>query len=328
MQVRLRGSFPAPRDYGRLLADVQVDDAMSWHRFVAVRTMAPLGWKFGNLNWDQLVESIIGKSLLKAGYAPQTYDLSGELWCELARAADLSTPDELQFYLTKWGRCDSFVSQLLTGMRTAVASASDLGGWLADYMNTALGRAMGLVQEKVKYRVVDNAAYRTVASMTFASTLVDSPLAGRQPSPSAVRLGNICEILSWHAYEHDRPEYIIGLLYITMTRAIANDAQAVDSRQSAGDHVPYVAPPQPPPLAPSPQQAVESRPSAWTKTFQSDGLWVMTLVCRHCKREENTPGVRDWSDCFRRAEEMGWKKPSSRGWRNVRCPECGQWIVT
>ena len=65
--------------------------------------------------------------------------------------------------------------------------------------------------------------------MTFASALV-------KPSPSAVRLGNIFEILSWHAYEHDRPEYIIGLLYITMTRAIANDAQAVDSRQSAGDH--------------------------------------------------------------------------------------------
>ena len=223
MQVRLRGSFPAPREYGRLLADVQVDDAMSWHRFVAVRTMAPHGWKFGNLNWDQLVESIIGKSLLKAGYAPQTDDLSGELVCELARAADLSTPDELQFYLTKWGRCDSFVSQLLTGMRTAVASASDLGGWLADYMNTALGRAMGLVQEKVKYRVVDNAAYRTVASMTFTSALV-------KPSPSVVRLGNICEILSWHAYEHDRPEYIIGLLYITMTRAIAAIASGGQKR--------------------------------------------------------------------------------------------------
>ena len=156
MEVPFAATLPTPTNRERLLSAVHVDDDMGWHRFVAVRTMAPNGAQFGDLNWRQLVSFIAGCALRKLGCSPQHYVLTAGLWFEIVHRANLASPNALLQYLIAWASVDLYVSELLLGMRSPSGSSADLGGWLADYFKTVLHVALGNAARDAQYCVVCN----------------------------------------------------------------------------------------------------------------------------------------------------------------------------
>ena len=186
MEVSFAATLPTPTDKGRLLSTVHVADNMGWHRFVAVRTMAPVVAQLGDLNWKQLVSFIAGAALRKVGCSPQHYVLTDVLWFQIVHSANFATPDALMQYLVAWRGVDQFVSELLSGMQMPDRSSADLGSWLADYMNTVLYVALGNAARDAQYYVVCNSQVSTLADMTFAC--------GSQYSK--VTLGNMWETLA------------------------------------------------------------------------------------------------------------------------------------
>ena len=330
-------------DMGRPLQRVEVEDVMQWHRFEAARTMLPSDAQLGDLNWKQLVKSLICRAFENTGFRNGTYFVTGDLWTCIASRAGLLSPQDLMRYLVTWGKDDSYISDLLTGVRSTTKSAADLGGWLADYMNTVLRVAMYGARPDVKYVVVDNAAYQSVAQMTF-STVAH----GWSPS-SKVALGNIWETLAWHAYEKDRPEFVIGLLLVTMTRPISDISSSSSTAASAPPPPPpidgvwgtSVQPPPPPPQAPSspphdtvwgtpvqqrpptPPAASPQMPENGSRLHHSGGYWCLALVCweHGCQARAFTPWTLKEADCYENARAIGWGRPSTKPWKHARCPQ-------
>ena len=336
MIVEFVAELPLPLDKGRRLHDVQVDDIQQWHRFEAVRTMAPSFACLGDLNWKQLVKFVIGRALEKAGFAHGRYHVTAELWHLLAARAHLGSPQDICHYLQAWSISDPYVSQLLTGRRRPTRSSADLGGWLADYMNTVFRVAHHGARADAKYVVVDNALYRSVAQMTFTTFIDGAASSVSGPPSSTVALGDIWESLVWHAYENDRPEFVLGMILVTMTRAIANVPSTAASSSCNASFGSPLQPPPPPPFAPTASPAPPPPPpppSSWsaappasarpceTQVHQLGQHYCLQLICREhdCQEMAFTAWCLDEHECYRQARELGWNTPSTKGWKHARC---------
>ena len=341
-EAQFAAELPEASDKGRRLDGVHVEDVMVWERFVAARTMSPTGSHLGDLNWRQLVAFIICKALAKTGYTAGSYYVTEELWQHIAWSWGLMMPEHVGAYLVEWGKSDRFVSELLTGVRPPQRSAADLGGWLADYMNTVLLVAMGRARADTKYKVVDNAWYQSLSMMTFAA--YDD---FRCASQSAVFLGNIWETLAWHAYERDRPEFLFGLLFMTTTCPISYAAPAAPSARAEAAPPPPraetplsalpvppppataqpsgmpVPPPPPPRVAPPPPPPCRPQHRETQKHTEGAYNWL-ELVCREstCQATAVTPQFTDTKVLYEYARELGWGTPSTKGWSHSRCPRC------
>ena len=232
MLVEFAALLPSLQKTGRLLCSID-SQCMQWHRFEAVRTMTFDDTRLGDLDWRGLVKFIIAGALRKIGLECAHYDVTAELWSDVVTRARLLSPDDLRSYLQEWSKFDPVVAGLVAGTRSTTKECADLGGWLADYCNTVLRVAMRASRADVKYVVVDNQTYASLARHTI------TPLsASGLRRLSVVDLGDIWETLVWHAYERDRPEFVMALLFATIT---SSDLSVLPSSAAA------VAVPPPPP---------------------------------------------------------------------------------
>ena len=85
---------------------------------------------------------------------------------------------------------------------------ANIGGWLADYCYTQFLVLSGQARPTIKYRVVCNDLYKSLFCL----------LGGSELNP--VRSGDILELLCWHAFEHNRGELILAIVWHSVNRGL------------------------------------------------------------------------------------------------------------
>ena len=115
-----------------------------------------------------------------------------ETWHKILVACDVDTVTGLHRYVEAWGARDPVVSRWMLGSLACQRPTADIGGWLADYCNTAFLALSGQAQPNVIHKLVETNIYGSLA-----------PLIGPISWPNE-KAGNVLEQLCWHAYEHDK----------------------------------------------------------------------------------------------------------------------------
>ena len=192
------------RGLRNIFDDVTPD--MGWSYFADV--YAELGEvSLGGVDWDAILNTlwweVMQRHHLDVG---PMYRL--DAWEEVLRVCGLLDEDGFLRRIVDWGAADDNVERWLHGDRPISRNTADLGGWLADYVNTLYQKRRGGVRDRVKYMAIHNGIYRSVFhKFGFALT------------PSANTAGNIFEHLCWHAFEHHREELVLAIVWHTAKEA-------------------------------------------------------------------------------------------------------------
>ena len=170
-------------------------------------TLAEFEWR---LVLQQLWESAIKEGIRIGGAATEHADWHNEMdvetWQKILFACELDTVDGLRKYLQTWCEEDRLVLQWMQGSVKCKKPTADIGGWLADYCNTAFLVLSKRARPNILYRVVSNASYRSLADLIGPYEM------------SAESSGNVWEQLCWHAYEHDRGAFVLSVIWNTTNR--------------------------------------------------------------------------------------------------------------
>ena len=75
----------------------------------------------------------------------------------------MDTIDGLSRFLTRWTETDQLVKQWVTREMLVSRASADLGGWLADYVNTTYLLLTKCAKTGVVYKVVHNQVYASLA---------------------------------------------------------------------------------------------------------------------------------------------------------------------
>ena len=134
----------------------------------------------------------------------------------------------------------------MQGSEACQKPTADIGGWLADYCNTAFLALSGQARANVIYAVVENALYRSLAELIGPIGL------------SAGKTGNVWEQLCWHAYEHDKGAFILAVIWNTSNRQLMSHPATSQGNRNAAQDVPSARnmPPPPPPQGPAVSQGM------------------------------------------------------------------------
>ena len=205
-------------------------DAMGWRSLQHVSVSHP-GATLGHLDW-RYVLSDVWQSAMQEGIrisgVPQPGDWHNEMdvetWQKILFACNIDTVEGLRRYVQAWGESDPVVFHWMQGAVKCEKPTADIGGWLADYCNTAFLVLSKQASPNVIYKVVSNALYRSLANLI------------RPLGMSAESSGDVWEQLCWHAYEHNRGAFVLSVIWNTTNRCL--DAPAASAHVSS--------PPRPP----------------------------------------------------------------------------------
>ena len=131
-----------------------------------------------------------------------------KLLSAVVEAAGMSTLDDLTSYLHEWRAVSERVRAVLDWQISAkeMCERNRPGAWLADCMITELKvREQGL-RSSVHYHAVGNPEYQIIGQEMGIAQECGS-------NSSANNVGNQLECLCWVAFEEDRPEWIIALVW-------------------------------------------------------------------------------------------------------------------
>jgi hypothetical protein len=189
--------------------------------------------------------------VLQSASSQATVEFGLDHWQAVVRTAGVETVHGLHDYLHRWQKEDDQVRVWCE--KGAKKELAEVGGWLADYMNTIFLVAAGREDPESVYRVVDNKNYMGLAFLLL-------PTSVHERSPAA--LGDILECLCWHAFEHSRYCFILGLIWNTTNRAITASSQETIGSQPEESRAAAVGAPGPaPPPTPPPSQVRQSASS-------------------------------------------------------------------
>ena len=131
-----------------------------------------------------------------------------KLLSAVVEAAGMSTLDDLTSYLHEWRAVSERVQAVLDWQISAkeMCERNRPGAWLADCMITELKvREQGL-RSSVHYHAVGNPEYQIIGQEMGIAQECGT-------NSSANNVGNQLECLCWVAFEEDRPEWIIALVW-------------------------------------------------------------------------------------------------------------------
>ena len=131
-----------------------------------------------------------------------------KLLSAVVEAAGMSTLDDLTSYLHEWRAVSERVRAVLDWQISAkeMCERNRPGAWLADCMITELKvREQGL-RSSVHYHAVGNPEYQIIGQEMGIAQECGT-------NSSANNVGNQLECLCWVAFEEDRPEWIIALVW-------------------------------------------------------------------------------------------------------------------
>ena len=186
------------RGLRNIFDDVTPD--MGWSYFANV--YAELGEvSLGGVDWDAILNTL-WREVMQRHHLDVGPMYRLDAWEEVLRVCGLLDEDGFLRRIVDWGAADDNVERWLHGDRPISRNTADLGGWLADYVNTLYQKRRGGVRGRVKYVSIHNAIYRSMyRKFGFALAL------------SANTAGNIFEHLCWHAFEHHRGELVLAIVW-------------------------------------------------------------------------------------------------------------------
>ena len=172
-----------------------------------------------------------------------------ENWQNVLLSADLHTVEGLSRYLVAWAQQDIYVQKWMSGSEVCQHPTADLGGWLADYVNTQFLVTSNQAPPGVIYKVIDNLQYHSLNQLIMP----------KQLGPS--KTGNIWEQLCWHAFEQDRGVFVLAVIWNTSNRRLLLAPTSCSSDSHPAVSLP---PPPPPPEFPTLQSSSsDAHPAAF-----------------------------------------------------------------
>ena len=207
---------------------------MGWNRIEALAQLSPTDATLASICWP----SVLNKVWASAGGDDILPDVSQaamtsclrhwnlEVWQRILHTHGIASVQGLQNYIELWATQDSNVDAWIRGKRAVMGPAADIGGWLADYCYTEFLVLSGQALPTIKYRVVCNDLYKSLFRLLVGSEL------------HAVRSGDILELLCWHAFEHNRGELILAIVWHSVNRGLQPPTQT-SSSSSPGPHTYY-----------------------------------------------------------------------------------------
>ena len=213
-------------------------DDMGWEFFQDVAQRNP-GITLADFQWrsflQQVWESALQEGMCSCGAATEHADWHNEMdvvtWQRILFACKLDTVDGLRKYVQAWSEEDHLVFQWMQGTLKCEKPTADIGGWLADYCNTAFLVLSKQARPNILYRVVSNALYKSLAT-------VIGPF-----EKSAESSGDVWEQLCWHAYERDRGAFVLSVIWNTTNRCLDVSAADANSSQSSPQREQPLEPP-------------------------------------------------------------------------------------
>ena len=186
-------------------------------------TLARFEWRlFLQQLWESSIKEGIRISGAATEHADWHYEMDVETWQKILFACQLDTIEGLSKYVQAWCGEDRLVAQWMQGSVKCKKPTADIGGWLADYCNTAFLVLSKQAKPNIKFRVVSNKLYRSLADLIGPFGM------------SAEASGDVWEQLCWHAYEHDRGAFVLSVIWNTTNRCL--DASAAAGRGAATEH--------------------------------------------------------------------------------------------
>ena len=131
-----------------------------------------------------------------------------KLLSEVVEAAGVSTLEDLALYLRNWRAVSERVRAVLDWQISPqeMCERNRPGAWLADCMITELKVREQGSRSSVHYEAVGNGEYKIIAHKIGIAQECAT-------NSSANNVGNQLECLCWVAFEEDRPEWIIALVW-------------------------------------------------------------------------------------------------------------------
>ena len=223
---KLRGKW---RDIGEILTCCT--DDMGWKALQDVGRKYP-GGTLATLDWRLLLQQL-WKSAIKEGIrcnsgvvqpADWHDEMDVETWQKILFACELDTVEGLRKYVEAWFGEDRLVLQWMQGAVKCKKPTADIGGWLADYCNTAFLVLSKQGKPNIKFRVVSNALYKSLADLIGPWGM------------SAESSGNVWEQLCWHAFEHDRGAFVLSVIWNTTYRCMHSEKNSASVSQPSVSH--------------------------------------------------------------------------------------------
>ena len=188
---------------------------MGWNRLHSVVVYGP-EVTLGHLDWRALLSEVWQSAALEGARAsgvstPADWhdEMHLETWQKILHACNLDTVHGMRSYVRDWGALDPRVLNWMQGSVSCAKPTADVGGWLADYCNTAFLTLSQQAKPNVLYKVVSNKLYQSLADLIGPHGL--SPL----------NAGNVWEQLCWHAFEHDRGAFVLAVIWNTSNRQLS-----------------------------------------------------------------------------------------------------------
>ena len=185
------------KDFSRIFA-THLHAAPRMQAFATTRT------NLREIPWRRILEHLLTTAATRMNIP---FD-APKLLSAVVEAAGMSTLDDLTSYLHEWRAVSERVQAVLDWQISAkeMCERNRPGAWLADCMITELKvREQGL-RSSVHYHAVGNPEYQIIGQEMGIAQECGT-------NSSANNVGNQLECLCWVAFEEDRPEWIIALVW-------------------------------------------------------------------------------------------------------------------
>ena len=231
-----------------------------------------------------------------------------ELWNHIVDSGGVDTITGLRNYVRRWCSSNPEVLHWLNGTAPIPRETADVGGWLADTLNTVFTVCCG-AKAHMLYKVVDNRSYQSLDS-AFRPWALDL---------GATATGNIWEHLCWHAFESGHCLFILGVIWNATNRSLecgasggapsgwASSGGASGSSGAVGSGlIPEFSQPWPTTEEQPSNQETAPGNGPW-----SQRLWRYRARCCMCGRE----AYSEWGHGGAPRKPEGWNK------KLTLCPE-------
>ena len=201
---------PVIKGTHRKISDILKRDVARkyWRRLQKFAHAVPSETTLKEMPWNKIVK-LVWYAALKESHMEHevSHSVVGlQPWQQILQNLHLDTVEGLHKYVSRWAEQDELVQSSIFCAEKCDHETSDLGGWLADYVNTVFLVSTGRVRKTVKYQVVDNHSYYNLSQ----------DIGPRNRCP--VKAGDAWEQLCWHALENDRGAFILAVIWNTSNR--------------------------------------------------------------------------------------------------------------
>ena len=158
---KLKGTWRGIKEILEITAKWKSTSA-AWNKFDNIATNLSDDRTLAHLPWTNILSELIDTAFHHQRDESPT-SITFSKWQKAVVSQDMDTIDGLFRFLTRWTETDQLVKQWVTREMLVSRASADLGGWLADYVNTTYALLTKCAKTGVVYKVVHNQVYASLA---------------------------------------------------------------------------------------------------------------------------------------------------------------------